>query len=111
MDRATRVARCACFIAEFGDEYRRKFGFGVGRRLVVVRELLGYDDHDECVRFQVTARPETSDEEIRFMLEPVFFAPEDESRDQVAQVADDLEIDPDEVRRRFAVARLAGRRR
>ena len=110
MDRATRVARCACFIAEFGDEYRRKFGFGMGRRLVVVREMLGYDDRDQCVRFEIVVQPEGSGEEVWFMLEPVFFAPEAAAADQIAQVADDLEVDIAEVRRRFAKDRLAGRR-
>jgi hypothetical protein len=111
MDTATKVARCARFIGEFGDAYRAKFGFGIGRRMVVVREMLGYDDHDQCVRYQITVRPEDSEEEIRFMLEPVFFAPENPGDNQVAQVADDLELDADEVRRRFEAAGLSGRRR
>ena len=110
MDRATRVERCAAFIGEFGDDYRKKLGFGIGRRLVVVRESLGYDDHDQCVRYEVVVRPEDTEEDIRFFLEPAFFAPEDRTDHQAARVAGDLEMDLDQVRQRFEAARLAGRR-
>jgi len=111
MDRATKVACCARFIGEFGDAYCTKFGLGIGRRLVVIRESLGYDDHEQCVRYEIVVRPEGTEEEIRFFLEPVFFAPEAPADHQVAQVADDLEMDTDQVRRRLEVAGLAGRRR
>ena len=112
MGAISRNERCRKFAQEFGADHVRKFGFGMGTKLVVVGEGLAFDDRDECVRFDVAVRPEDADgEETRFHLDPVFFAPEDVEADQMAQVAEDLEMDIDEVRRRFAKAALSRGRR
>lgn len=111
MGSMSRTDRCARFIREFSANYVQKCGLGVGHRLVVVGEGLTFDERDEVVRYEVVVRPEGTEEEIRFMLEPVFYDPEGPEDDQVAQVTDDLELDGDLVRRRFEDAGLAGRKR
>jgi uncharacterized heparinase superfamily protein len=111
MGSVSRMDRCTRFIREFGADYVRKFGFHIGAKLVVVAEGLAFDDRDECVRFEMAVRPEGSDsEEVRFHLEPVIFAPDAAPDDQIAQIADDLELDAGEVGRRLAKLRPAGRR-
>jgi len=111
MGSVSRTDRCRRFVREFNADYVRKFGLGVGKKLVVIGEGLEFDERDEVVRHQVVTRPEGSEEEIRFMLDPVFFAPADPAGDQVDQVADDLEMTADAVRRRFDAVGLAGRKR
>jgi hypothetical protein len=111
MGSVSRTDRCTRFIREFGTDYVHKLGLGIGRRLIVVAEGLAFDKRDEVVRYEVVVRPEGTEEEIRFMLDPVFFAPEDVTKDKIDQVADDLERDPEAVRRRFGAAGLSGRRR
>jgi len=110
MGSVSRVDRCKRFVREFNADYVRKFGLGIGKKLVVIGEGLDLDERDEVVRYQVVTRPEGSEEEIRFMLDPVFFAPADPAGDQIDRVADDLEMDVDEVRRRLGAAGLARRK-
>jgi hypothetical protein len=110
MGSTSRGDRSDRFIREFNADFNRRFGFGVGARLVVIGEGLAFDDRDEVVRYEVVARPEGTEEEIRFMLAPVFYDPEEPEDDQIEEVAETLEAEPDTVRRRFEDAGLAGRR-
>jgi hypothetical protein len=111
MGSVSRTDRCTRFIREFGTDYVQKLGLGIGRRLVVVAEGLVFDKREEVVRYEVVVRPEGTEEEIRFMLDPAFCAPDDPAEDQIAQVADDLELDADVVRRRLETPGLRRRGR
>ena len=111
MGPVSQADRCRRFVREFNADYVRKFGFGIGKKLIVIGEGLAFDERDEVVRLQVVTRPEGSEEEIRFTLDSAFYAPDDPAEDQVTQASDDLEMDDDAVRRRFDAAGLAGRMR
>jgi hypothetical protein len=110
MGSLSRTDRCGRFIREFGADYVRRLGFGLGAKLVVVAEQLAFDEANEVVRYPVVLRPEGSEEEVRLMLDPVFCGPDSSLHDQVSRVADDLEMDAAQVRRRFREAGLVGRR-